>query len=112
MRNGTSLENSDVWTGYHGLNSEERVKPLRWTAHALAALVERNVDRAEVDLAIAAPELSEIDSPRRMVLMRQYYDSQLRQQMLLRVVIEETPAERVVVTVYKTSRIAKYLTRK
>jgi hypothetical protein len=31
--------------------------------------------------------------------------------MLPRVVVEETPDERVVVTVYKTSQIAKYLNR-
>ena len=31
--------------------------------------------------------------------------------MLLRAVIEETPEERVVITVYKTSPIAKYLKR-
>jgi hypothetical protein len=31
--------------------------------------------------------------------------------MLLRAVVEETPDERVVVTVYKTSQIAKYLKR-
>jgi hypothetical protein len=32
--------------------------------------------------------------------------------MLVRVVVEETPDERVVVTVYKTSQIAKYLNMK
>jgi hypothetical protein len=31
--------------------------------------------------------------------------------MLLRVVIEETPDKRVVVTAYKTSQIARYLKR-
>jgi hypothetical protein len=37
------------------------VKPLRWTAHALKALVDRNIDQAEVEQTIAAPELSVID---------------------------------------------------
>jgi hypothetical protein len=87
------------------------VKPLRWTAHALAALVDRDIDQAEVDQTIASPELSIADPPRRAVLMRRYVDARLGRQMLLRVVIEETPDERVVVTVYKTSRIAKYLNR-
>jgi hypothetical protein len=54
------------------------VKRLRWTAHALAALVDRDIDRAEVDQALAAPELSVIDLPRRAVLMRQYFDVGLR----------------------------------
>jgi hypothetical protein len=29
--------------------------------------------------------------------------------MLLRIVIEDTPSERVVVTVYKTAQLSKYL---
>ena len=87
------------------------MKPLRWTSHALAALVDRDIDWAEVEQTILAPELSVIDPPRRSVLMRQYFDVRLGRQMLLRAVIEETPAERVVITVYKTSQIAKYLKR-
>ena len=87
------------------------MKPLRWTSHALAALVDRNIARSEVEQTIAAPELSVIDSPGRTVLMRRYFDGRLGRQMLLRVVVEETPNERVVITVYKTSQIAKYLNR-
>jgi hypothetical protein len=100
-------------TGYHGAVSESRVKPLHWTAHALHALldrgIDRGIDRAEAEQTIAAPELSAIDAPWRAVLMRRYFDGRLGRQMLLRVVVEETPDERVVVTVYKTSQIAKYL---
>ena len=87
------------------------MKPLRWTSHALEGLADRDIDRAEAEQTIAAPELSIIDSPRRAVLMRRYSDPRLGRQMLLRVVVEETPDERVVVTVYKTSQIAKYLKR-
>jgi hypothetical protein len=87
------------------------VKPLRWTSHALAALVDRNIDQAEVDQTIAAPELSILDSPKRVVLMRRYFDVHLGREMLLRVVVEETPEERAVITLYKTSQIARYLNR-
>jgi hypothetical protein len=45
----------------------------------------------------------------RLVLMRRYFDQILQQEMLLRMVVEETATERVVITVYKTSQIAKYL---
>jgi hypothetical protein len=83
------------------------VKPLRWTSHALPALVDCDIERAEVELTIAAPEHSVIDPPRRVVLMRQYFDPRLGRQVLLRAVVEDTPDERVVVTVYKTSQIAK-----
>ena len=85
------------------------MKPLRWTLHALLALEDRSIDRAEVEETIAEPELSALDPPRRVVLMRRYFDGQLGRQMLLRVVVEETRQERVVVTVYKTSQIARYL---
>jgi hypothetical protein len=39
------------------------VKPLRWTSHALAALVDRDIDRAEVEQTVAAPEHSVNDPP-------------------------------------------------
>jgi uncharacterized protein YuzE len=32
-------------TRYYGVESEEQVKPLRWTSHALQALADRDVDR-------------------------------------------------------------------
>lgn len=96
-------------TEYHGAVSEPRVKPLRWTSHASRALVDRDIDLAKAEVTIARPELSVIDPPRRAVMMRRYFDERLGRQMLLRVVVEETPDERVVITVYKTSRIAKYL---
>lgn len=41
--------------------------------------------------------------------MRRYFDTQLQQEMLLCLIIEETPDELVVVTVYRTSQIAKFL---
>ena len=41
--------------------------------------------------------------------MRRYFDRPLERQTLLRVVMEESPHERAVITVYKTSQIAKYL---
>jgi hypothetical protein len=90
-----------------------RVKPLRWTSHASAALVDRDIDRAEVEQTIASPESSVIDPPRRVILMRSYADVRLGRQMLRRAVVEESPDERVVVTVlkYKTSQIAKYINR-
>lgn len=41
--------------------------------------------------------------------MRRYFDRRLGREMLLRVIIEETEAELVVVTTYKTSQVDKYL---
>ncbi|MEI4926967.1 hypothetical protein Q8G50_31120, partial [Klebsiella pneumoniae] len=64
-------------TEYHGTAIEKRVKPLRWTSHALEMLLDRAMDLSEVEQTIAAPELSVIDPPRRVVLMRRYFDRPL-----------------------------------
>jgi hypothetical protein len=44
----------------------------------------------------------------RSILMRRYFDNILETEMLLRIVVEETDAELVVVTLYKTSKFRKY----
>mgnify|MGYP001580600368 CR=1 FL=1 len=41
--------------------------------------------------------------------MRRYVDRILQQEMLMRVVVEHAESEMVVITVYKTSQIARYL---
>jgi hypothetical protein len=41
--------------------------------------------------------------------MRRYHDRILDQEMLLRIVVEDAPDETVVVTVYKTSQVHRYL---
>jgi hypothetical protein len=41
--------------------------------------------------------------------MRRYLASDLGRVMLLRVVVEETSTERVIITVYRTSQIDRYL---
>ena len=41
--------------------------------------------------------------------MRRYTDEDLRQQMLLLIVVEDTPAEEGVITASKTSNIRRYL---
>lgn len=85
------------------------VTPLRWTRHALDGMVARGIERVEVERTLEAPERVVPDPPRREVLMRRYHDTRLGKEMLLRVVVEDDRDERVVVTVYATSRIAKYL---
>jgi ribosomal protein S17 len=41
--------------------------------------------------------------------MRRYFDQTLQQPMLLRVVVEDAVDETVVITVYRTSQINRYL---
>jgi hypothetical protein len=85
------------------------LKPIRWTQHALENLADREISRSEAEETLIAPEFNMPGQGPRRVLMRRYFDEILQQEMLLRLVIEETPKERVVVTVYKTSQITKYL---
>jgi hypothetical protein len=72
-------------------------------------LVDREIDRGIADGAIADPEHEVPDPPGRRIVMRRYKDAVLGQEMLLRVVVEDTPQETVVVTIYKTSQIQRYL---
>jgi hypothetical protein len=85
------------------------MKPIRWAEHAVENLGEREIDRSEADLTLQNPEVIVPDPPGREVYMRRYFDRVLQQEMLMRVVLEQTESEYVVVTVYKTSQITRYL---
>lgn len=82
---------------------------LRWTEHAIQNLSDREIDRAEAEQTILEPTYVVPDPPGREIRMRRYFDSVLQQEMLLRVVVEETETEVVIVTLYKTSQIDRYL---
>lgn len=62
-------------------------------------------------MALTNPEVSEPSLTTRRFLMRRYFDEGLQQEMLVRLLVEETASEDVVITVYKTSKISKYMTR-
>ena len=85
------------------------MKPIRWSPHAEKNLIDREIDRTEAEQTLAEPELVEPAQPSRQVLMRRYFDRLLQQEMLLRIVLEDAASERIVVTLYKTSQIGKYL---
>jgi hypothetical protein len=85
------------------------VKPVRWSSHAIQNLVDREIDRREADGTLDAAEFTLPDRSGRRILMRRYLDGLLQRKMLLRVVVEETTTEIVVVTLYKTSQIDKYI---
>jgi hypothetical protein len=89
--------------------SEQDPLPVRWTPHALANLIDREIDRGEADKTLAAPEHVVPGQPPRMIYMRRYFDVSLQQDMLLRIITEDTMSERIVVTAYKTSQILRYL---
>jgi len=87
------------------------MKPLRWTSHADKKLVNREVDRSEVERTLEHPDEVVGAYPGRDIYQRCYYDKILGQEMLLRVVVEETASELIVVTLYKTSQLARYARR-
>lgn len=85
------------------------MKPFRWTLHALSDLRLREVDAFEAAQTLEHPEYITQAQPPRLAYMREYYDSILEKIMLLRIIVEETELEHVVVSVYKTSQRTKYL---
>ncbi len=85
------------------------MKPILWTVHALQNLVDREISRQEADLALQAPEFIVPAQSARQVFMRRYFDTGLQQEMLLRIVVKETSTNLVVITLYKTSQITRYL---
>ena len=85
------------------------MKPVRWSPHAIDNLADREIDREAAEKTLANPEFVVPGQLPRLVLMRRYFDPVLQQEMLLRMVVEDASIERIVITVYKTSQIAKYL---
>jgi hypothetical protein len=85
-------------------------KAIKWTRHAEAALIERKIERSDVVMTLWDYEFRVPDRlPPNEVLMRRYIDPSLGRPALLRVVILETELEIVIVTVYKTTRMNRYL---
>jgi uncharacterized protein DUF4258 len=84
------------------------MKPIRWSAHARKKAAKREVQQNEVERTVAQPDSIAPGQGRRSIFMRRYFDAILETEMLLRVVVEETDKELTVVTLYKTSKFAKY----
>ncbi len=72
-------------------------------------MASREIGQAEVERAIREPQSVARGNPPRKIFVRRYFDGVLRAEMLLRVVVEETERELGVVTLYKTSKLGKYL---
>lgn len=102
------VRDREAGSGLGTATADAMRKPVRWSLHALDGLIARTIDRAEADRVIETPEFVVPDEPTREVYMRRYVDVPLGREMLLRVVIEETNNEWVVVTVSKTSQLRKY----
>jgi hypothetical protein len=85
------------------------MKPIRFSPHAEANLAAREITRADAEAAIRNPDHQETGRPPRVIVNRVYSDTVTGETMLLRAVIEETESEIAVVTLYKKSKLKKYL---
>ncbi len=85
------------------------MKTLRIPPHTLNNLQVREISVDEVRRAVEQPERIVVGYDFRKIYMRRYHDLIVDEEMLLRVVVEETDTELVIVTVYKTSKIARYM---
>lgn len=85
------------------------MRPVRWTAHAEAGLRDREIERTEAARTLDAPDRRIASRGGREILVRRYDDRVLGQPMALCVVVEERARETVVVTVYRSSKLDKYL---
>ncbi|MBM3135944.1 MAG: DUF4258 domain-containing protein [Chloroflexi bacterium] len=84
------------------------VKDYILTSHALFEMARRQISEDDVAQVLSAPEQSEPDRPGRMVYQSRLQLGDPPKTYLLRVFVDvdRYPAE--VVTVYRTSKIAKY----
>jgi hypothetical protein len=84
------------------------MKPIRWSDHAQKKLARREVSRGEVEQTVVQPDFIADGQSPRQIYTRRYDDAVLQTKMLMRVVVEETAEELVIVTLYKTSKFKKY----
>lgn len=85
------------------------MKPLRIPPHTIKNLRDREISLDAVRRTMEQPERIGMGFDQRKIYMRRYQDEILGQEMLLRVIVEETDTDMVVVTAYKTLKIIKYL---
>ena len=71
-------------------------------------LAARDISRGDAERTLEAPDRIAEGRPPRVIYQRRYHDALLGEEMLLRVVIEETEVVQVIVTLYKTSKFNKY----
>jgi hypothetical protein len=85
------------------------VKSIRVPPHTAQSLRAREIPAQLVETTVTTPDAVVPGYEGRDVYMRRYHDAALDQEMLLRVIVEESETELVIVTAYKTSQIARYL---
>ena len=85
------------------------MKNILFLNHAEERRVKREISQEDIIDTINHPDKIEASWGGRSIYMRIFFDRDLEQKMLLRIAVEEKPNEILVISVYKTSKIAKYL---
>ncbi len=85
------------------------MKAIRFSAHAEVQMLARDISRELVEATVREPGHRVWGRAPREVLSRLMEDGKGGKKMLLRVFVEENESEIAVVTVYKTSKLWKYL---
>ncbi|MBM2815440.1 MAG: hypothetical protein HW421_2202 [Ignavibacteria bacterium] len=85
------------------------IKKIKLTEHASKNILEREISIEVMYDTINNPDSKLIQEDNRFIYMKLYFDEVLIEDMLLRVVLEEEINEITVVTIYKTSKIKKYI---
>ncbi len=86
-----------------------KMKSIRWTNHAEIKARQRAISHDAVIQAIQNPDQITPGHFPRSVYSKRYYDEQLQVDMLLRIIVEESESELIIISAYKTSKIAKYI---
>ena len=74
-------------------------------------MIERELDEIEAERTLAEPEEKVAARLPREIWLRRYFDPIEEREMLMCVIVEESTGEIAVVTLFKTSRMARYLRR-
>ena len=85
------------------------MKAIRITNYCEGRIAARKLDREFVEQVIRSPGqiVPDADDPKRQIYQSRFRDGE-GQEKLLRVVVEETEAEIVAVTVYPVSQVKRY----
>ena len=84
------------------------MKTIRWTAHALQKITNREVDTYTVEHILEHPDTVQWASATRQFYQGRYFDETLNTEMLLRVLVDESDTVKFIITLYKTSKFKKY----
>jgi hypothetical protein len=84
-------------------------KKFHITNHAETSLRDRSIEKEVIISTIQFPDAVSEGYDGRKVFSKKYYDGSLSQEMLVRAIVEESSEEFIVITVYKVSRISRYL---